>query len=112
MDWTRHLLIVPILIPLLTRHRILAQVAGHAMPVIKLLPPLVIGEDDRAWIESAFAQVVGDSQSLSPSTRAETSCWAGSSGAWAGWRGAGSRGSRQAAWSTRAPAGQPTEAQQ
>ncbi|MGH6943288.1 MAG: aspartate aminotransferase family protein [Geminicoccaceae bacterium] len=53
-----------ILIPLLTRHRILAQVAGHAMPVIKLLPPFVIGEEDRAWIESAFAQVVGDSQSL------------------------------------------------
>lgn len=53
-----------VLIPLLTQHRILAQVAGHAMPVIKLLPPFVISEDDRLWIENAFAQVVGDSQSL------------------------------------------------
>ncbi|MDN5870827.1 MAG: aminotransferase class III-fold pyridoxal phosphate-dependent enzyme [Nitrococcus sp.] len=53
-----------ILIPLLTQHRILAQVAGHAMPVIKLLPPFVISDDDRLWIENAFAQVVGDSQSL------------------------------------------------
>ena len=52
------------LIPLLTRHRILAQVAGHAMPVIKLLPPLVIGDADRLWIEQAFEQVVRDSEDL------------------------------------------------
>ena len=35
-----------ILIPLLRQHRILAQVAGHGLPVIKLLPPLVVGEGD------------------------------------------------------------------
>ncbi len=52
------------LIPLLTRHHILAQVAGYAMPVIKLLPPFVIGADDRLWIEQAFAQVVWDSHDL------------------------------------------------
>jgi ornithine--oxo-acid transaminase len=53
-----------LLIPLLARHHILAQVAGHAMPVIKLLPPFVIGDDDRLWIEQAFEQVVRDSQDL------------------------------------------------
>lgn len=35
-----------ILIPLLTDHRILAQVAGHHMDVIKLTPPLVLTEAD------------------------------------------------------------------
>jgi ornithine--oxo-acid transaminase len=53
-----------ILVPLFRHHRILAQVAGHDMPVIKLLPPLVIGEDDRAWIETAFEDAVRDSHSL------------------------------------------------
>jgi ornithine--oxo-acid transaminase len=53
-----------ILIPLFQQHRILAQVAGHNMPVIKLLPPLVIGEDDAALIETAFAQVLAEAESL------------------------------------------------
>jgi ornithine--oxo-acid transaminase len=53
-----------ILIPLPARHRILAQVAGHALPVIKLLPPFVVSEDDLLWIESAFEQVVRDAESL------------------------------------------------
>ena len=29
---------------MLSKHRILTQVAGHAMDVIKILPPLIIGE--------------------------------------------------------------------
>jgi ornithine--oxo-acid transaminase len=53
-----------ILIPLFQRHRILAQVAGHSMPVIKLLPPLVLSEADAEWIETAFEDVVGDSHAL------------------------------------------------
>ena len=53
-----------ILIPLFKRHRILAQVAGHSMPVIKLLPPLVLSEADAEWIETAFEDVVGDSHAL------------------------------------------------
>lgn len=53
-----------VLIPLLQRHRILAQVAGHSMPVIKLLPPLVISETDETWIEDAFAAVTSDSETL------------------------------------------------
>src|SRR5512147_1794281 len=53
-----------ILIPLFKRHRILAQVAGHAMPVIKLLPSLVLGDADAGWIETAFEDVVGESHAL------------------------------------------------
>ena len=29
---------------MLAQHRILTQVAGHAMDVVKILPPLIIGE--------------------------------------------------------------------
>jgi ornithine--oxo-acid transaminase len=53
-----------ILIPLFKRHRILAQVAGHNMPVIKLLPPLVISEADATWIGDAFEDVIGESHAL------------------------------------------------
>jgi ornithine--oxo-acid transaminase len=53
-----------ILIPLLERQRILAQVAGHELPVIKLLPPLVLSESDLDWTVRGFAEVIGDSQSL------------------------------------------------
>jgi ornithine--oxo-acid transaminase len=53
-----------ILVPLFARHRILAQVAGHGMPVIKLLPPLVVSEADVAWIETGLDDVVRASHSL------------------------------------------------
>jgi ornithine--oxo-acid transaminase len=53
-----------VLIPLLRDHRILAQVAGHDLPVIKLLPPLVLSEEDLDWTVRGFAAVVGDSRSL------------------------------------------------
>jgi ornithine--oxo-acid transaminase len=53
-----------ILIPLFERQRILAQVAGHELPVIKLLPPLVLCDSDLEWILRGFAEVIGDSQSL------------------------------------------------
>ena len=53
-----------ILVPLFARHRILAQVAGHGMPVIKLLPPLVVSEADVGWIETGLDDVVGASHSL------------------------------------------------
>lgn len=49
-----------VLIPLFAKHRILAQVAGHGMHVIKLLPPLVINDHDRAWLVSAFDEVIAD----------------------------------------------------
>jgi ornithine--oxo-acid transaminase len=53
-----------ILLPLFKDHRILAQVAGHNMPVIKLLPALVIDDADVDWIERGFGAVLADSQSV------------------------------------------------
>jgi ornithine--oxo-acid transaminase len=49
-----------IAIPLLQNHRILSQVAGHGMNVIKLLPPLNLTTRDRDWIISAMQQTMGD----------------------------------------------------
>lgn len=54
-----------ITIPLFKNHRILSQVAGHGMNVVKLLPPLVIGEKDCDWILKAMDEVIGDTQEVS-----------------------------------------------
>jgi ornithine--oxo-acid transaminase len=53
-----------VLIPLFKEHRILAQVAGHAMPVIKLLPPLIVDDGDVDWIVSSLDQVIRASERL------------------------------------------------
>ena len=47
-----------IVIPLLDDHRILTQVAGHEIDVVKLIPPLVISEDDVRWFLRGFEQVM------------------------------------------------------
>ncbi len=47
-------------VPLFTKHRILSQVAGHGMHVVKFLPPLCIGDSDREWIVSAVHDVLDD----------------------------------------------------
>jgi ornithine--oxo-acid transaminase len=46
------------IIPLLDKHHIITQVAGHHMDVIKLLPPLVIGDKDVTWFLTAFEDVL------------------------------------------------------
>ena len=46
------------IIPLMNKHHIITQVAGHAIDVIKLLPPLVINEADAQWFLSAFEAVM------------------------------------------------------
>jgi ornithine--oxo-acid transaminase len=43
-----------ITIPLFKDHKILCQVAGHESYTIKLLPPLIITEEDCNWIERGF----------------------------------------------------------
>ena len=50
-----------ITIPLCKHHRILAQVAGHASHTVKLLPALVISDEDCDWIEHSFNEVIADS---------------------------------------------------
>ena len=50
-----------VVVPLFTKHHILSQVAGHDMAVIRILPPLVVTDEDiegfadalRATIKSA-----------------------------------------------------------
>ena len=46
------------IIPLLDKHHIITQVAGHNIDVVKLLPPLVITEKDVDWFLKAFEDVL------------------------------------------------------
>jgi ornithine--oxo-acid transaminase len=46
------------IIPLMDKHHIITQVAGHHIDVIKLIPPLVISEEDVKWFLSAFEDVI------------------------------------------------------
>ncbi len=46
------------IIPLMDKHHIITQVAGHHIDVIKLLPPLVISEDDVRWFLNSFEDVM------------------------------------------------------
>lgn len=46
------------IIPLLNKHHIVTQVAGHHIDVIKLLPPLVISEEDVQWFLKSFEDVM------------------------------------------------------
>ncbi len=45
-------------IPLFKEHKVLTQVAGHASHTIKLLPPLIITDEDCDLIEQAFDDVI------------------------------------------------------
>ncbi len=47
-----------ITIPLFKDHKILIQVAGHASHTVKLLPPLIITDEDCDLIEHAFDDVI------------------------------------------------------
>lgn len=49
-----------VIVPLLQKHRILAQVAGYHTEVIKFLPPLIISKEDVDWFLSAIQQVLQD----------------------------------------------------
>jgi len=43
---------------MLSKHRILTQVAGHAMDVMKILPPLIIGEEEVDMFVNALDDVL------------------------------------------------------
>jgi ornithine--oxo-acid transaminase len=53
-----------ITIPLFKDHRILTQVAGHGMNVVKLLPPLNLTQKDHDWIVNSFDQVIADTHQV------------------------------------------------
>ncbi len=49
-----------VVIPMLKNHRILTQVAGHHMDVIKMTPPLIIGQTEVDRIVRAFDETLAD----------------------------------------------------
>jgi ornithine--oxo-acid transaminase len=53
-----------ITIPLFKEHRILTQVAGHGMNVVKLLPPLNLTQKDRDHVVSAFDKAIADTHQV------------------------------------------------
>jgi ornithine--oxo-acid transaminase len=53
-----------ITVPLFKDHKILTQVAGHGSHTIKLLPPLVISEEDCNWIATSFDSVIAGSHKV------------------------------------------------
>jgi ornithine--oxo-acid transaminase len=52
-----------VIVPLFHRHRILTQVAGHHMNVVKILAPLIIEESELRRFVSALEDVLGDVES-------------------------------------------------
>ncbi len=53
-----------ITIPLFKEHKILTQVAGHGMNVVKLLPPLNLTEKDKDLIIQSFDQAIADTHQI------------------------------------------------
>jgi ornithine--oxo-acid transaminase len=47
-----------VVVPLFTKHRILSQVAGHDLPVLKAIPPLVVTEQDIDDFATALEDVI------------------------------------------------------
>jgi ornithine--oxo-acid transaminase len=56
-----------ITIPLFKEHRVLSQVAGHGMNVVKLLPPLTLTQKDRDWIVNAMESTIADTHNVTGS---------------------------------------------
>ena len=50
--------------PLFSEHRVLSQVAGHSVAVIKVLPPLVVSDRDISWLEDALDDSIAKAQRL------------------------------------------------
>ncbi len=50
------------IIPLMDKHRIITQVAGHGIDVIKLLPPLIAGEAEIDMFVNALDELLGDAE--------------------------------------------------
>ncbi|HEY7420868.1 MAG TPA: aspartate aminotransferase family protein [Gaiellaceae bacterium] len=53
-----------VVVPLFTQHRILSQVAGHDMAVIRILPPLVMTDEDVVEFADALRATIKDAQRM------------------------------------------------
>jgi ornithine--oxo-acid transaminase len=50
--------------PLFSKHRILSQVAGHNLAVIKILPPLVVSDDDVDYFVESLRDTIKKAQRM------------------------------------------------
>ena len=53
-----------VVVPLFSDHRVLIQVAGHNMNVVRAMPPLVLSEEDVDWFADALDPVVARAQKM------------------------------------------------
>jgi ornithine--oxo-acid transaminase len=53
-----------VVVPLFRDHRILSQVAGHGVNVLKAIPPLVVTEEDLDWFVSALEETVARAEKM------------------------------------------------
>jgi ornithine--oxo-acid transaminase len=53
-----------VVVPLFRDHRILSQVAGHGLNVLKALPPLVVTEDDLDWFVASLEETVTQAEKM------------------------------------------------
>jgi ornithine--oxo-acid transaminase len=53
-----------VVVPLFKEHRIVSQVAGHRIPVVKGIPPLTVSESDLDWFAEALDETIRKAQRL------------------------------------------------
>jgi ornithine--oxo-acid transaminase len=53
-----------VIVPLFREHRILSQVAGHGMNVLKAIPPLVVTEEDIDWFANALDETIARAEKM------------------------------------------------
>jgi ornithine--oxo-acid transaminase len=53
-----------VIVPLFRDHRILSQVAGHGLNVLKALPPLVVTEEDVDWFVTALEETIARAEKM------------------------------------------------
>jgi ornithine--oxo-acid transaminase len=53
-----------VVVPLFTEHRILSQVAGHDMAVVRILPPLMLADEDVEEFADALRATIRDAQRM------------------------------------------------
>ncbi len=58
-----------VIVPLFTKHRILTQVAGHDMAVIRILPPLVVTDADVEEFADALRKTIKGAQRMPSLTK-------------------------------------------
>ncbi len=53
-----------VVVPLFRDHRILSQVAGHGVNVLKAIPPLVVTEEDLDWFVGALEETIARAEKM------------------------------------------------